>query len=752
MNHRFSNARNIGTGLMAGLATALSALTVHAGTTSVITLVRNGAAQCVIVVPAGNQPIIQSAAEDLQYHLRKMSGAEIAIVNGAPPPDTTTIFLGVAPAGTSDELTAEQIKATWPDGYFIAGSDRAVVLLATRPEGVRNAVYGLLEDYLGCRWFTPGEIGESIPSRTTIEVELPAKLTAVKPGDELRSPWYNGNAVPSDGGQNAEVAAIVKWGLRNRGGGLRGSAKQDWASIFPKELQEKEPGLQAMINGKRAPHGAEGQVCMSYPRATTIAVEYLTRVFTDNPQFDYYSFSPNDNGNYCQCPDCIAMGKTPSERVLRFSNAVADGVNAQFPGKGITILPYAATIEPPTGGIRGAANLYPIICSYSMEQVKPKTDDNPSCKTYRARVAGWMKIVPRAWSYDYFGWYPGPWPLFKKLETEHGWYQSMGFSGLMPEYLDRNLGTDVHMWLSWKLAWDKKARVNYLIEMFYPRYYGPAAQTMRGIYEGFERQMLSVGGWGETKDVARLYPVKLVDESLAGVAQAKRLAASDAIVVARIERDENCLKLLRLFLDADSYAGRYRKSGSAADKGQAVAAGEAYLRLADSLKGTLTAGRTGCLVVKSRLDATNDPGTFFGKPGPFAYEDDLDDGGKVFLQAKSRSGFTVGVYGLYLKANTAGEVVYDMRAGEGLKFKDARLHRMYLSLPEGGHNSVEISRDGGRTWTVAYRDVRMSGDYPEYDLTRQVAGARSFLLKLHVQAGRQDCLAIDNWGIRGDVE
>jgi hypothetical protein len=751
MNNRFPNALKILAGLAACLAAAWSAPEVHAGTTSGTTLVRNGAAQCVIVVPAGKQPIIQPAAEDLQYHLRKMSGAEIPIVKGAAPADTTAILLGVAPAGTSAELSAEQVKATWPDGYFIAGSGREVVLLAARPEGVRNAVYGLLENYLGCHWFTPGEIGESIPSRTTVEAELPPKLTGVKPSYELRNPWYNSNAIPTEGGQNPEAAAIVKWGLRNRGGGLRGYAGQDWVSIFPKELQEKESGLQAMINGNRMPHGADGQVCMSYPRVTAITVEYFTRMFTANPQFDYYTFSPNDNDNYCQCPNCMAMGKTPSERVLRFSNAVAEGVNAKFSGKGITILPYSSTIEPPTSGIRGAVNLYPVICSFSMEQVKPKTDDKPSCETYRARVAGWMKILPRAWSYDYFGWYPGPWPLFKKLEAEQGWYQSMGFSGMMPEYLDRNMGTDVHMWLSWKLAWDKKARVDNLLKMFYPRYYGPAAQTMRSIYEGFERQMLSVGGTGETTDVPRLYPVKLVVDSLAGVAQAKRLAAPDATTVARIERDENCLKLLRLFLDAYSYAGKYRKSGSAADKPRAVAAGEVYLRLADSLKGTLTVGGTSRMVVKLALDAIKDLGTVFAKAGPFTYQDDLNDGGKVF-QAKNRSGFTIGVYGLYLSANTAGEVVYDMRAGEGLKFKDARLHSMYMYLPKGGHNSVEISRDGGQIWTVAYRDVHMSGGNAEYDLTRHIAGAGSFLLKLRARAGRQDCLAIDNWGISGDVE
>ena len=362
-----------------------------------------------------------------------------------------------------------------------------------------------------------------------------------------------------------------------------------------------------------------------------------------------------------------------------------------------------------------------------------------------------MRILPRAWSYDYFGWYPGPWPLFKKLEAEQRWYQSMGFSGILPEYLDRNMGTDVHMWLSWKLAWDKTARVDDLLAMFYPRYYGPAAQKMRGIYEGFERQMLGAGGNGEATDVARLYPLKLVNASLAAVAQAKRLAAPDATTVARIQRDENCLKLLRLFLDTDSYAGKYRRSGSAADKSRTVAAGEAYLRLADSLKGTLTVGGQVALSFSRALDATKDPGTVFAKAGPFTYQDSLNDGGKVF-QAKRRSGFTIGVYGLYLKANTAGEVVYDMRAGEGLKFKDARLYRMYMFLPEGGHNSVEISRDGGQTWTVAYRDVRMADGNAQYDVTQYIAGAGRFLLKLRAQAGRKDGLVIDNWGIAGDVE
>jgi hypothetical protein len=728
---------------------ALAALALLAVPVRAVTLVEDGVARCVIMLPAGVQPLLQPAAEDLQACLRKMSGAEVPIIVGEAPTSVAAVLLGVTRDGAIAALSPEEAESTWPDGYVLASGGRDLALLAGRPEGVRNAVYGLLEDHLGCHWFTPGEIGESIPTRRTVDVVLATGRVSVKPAFELRAPWYNGNAVPYEDGKSVEVAQITKWGIRNRAGGLRGYAGQDWVSPFPKELQEKEPGLQAMLNGKRAPRGAEGQVCMSYPRATEIAVNYLISVFAAHPELEYYTFSPNDNDCYCQCPGCMALGKTPSERVLRFSNAVAEGVAAKCPGKGITILPYSSTIEPPGQGSKGAGNLYPVICSYAMEQVRPKTDALPWCQTYRERVSGWMQILPRAWSYDYIGWYPGPWPLFRKLETEQNWYRSLRFTGLMPEYIDRNMGTDIHMWLTWKLGWDREARLDDLLRAFYPAYYGQAAGTMQGIFEAFERQMLGVGGSGEYMEVPRLYPVALVEEALANVSRVRQLA--DPVLAARLGRDENCLRLLRLFLDAYTFGGQYRRSGNAEDKAKAATACEAYLQLADSLKGTLTVGRTASGFVKAGLDALHDPGTEFTKAGAFIYQDSLDDGGKAF-QAKSRSGYFITTYGLSLTPRAIGEIHYEMRATDALTFKDARLHNMYLALPAEGHNSVEVSRDGGTTWVVAYRDVRMAGGSLDYDLTAQIAGARSFLLKLKVVNGGEECLAIDNWAISGTLE
>ncbi len=116
-----------------------------------------------------------------------------------------------------------------------------MVLLAARPEGVRNGVYGLLEDYLGCHWFTPGEIGESIPSRTTVEVELPAQLTGVKPNYELRRPWYNANALPHDGGQNPKWRPSLSGACATAPAGRMALQLRIGSASFPNSCRSRSP-------------------------------------------------------------------------------------------------------------------------------------------------------------------------------------------------------------------------------------------------------------------------------------------------------------------------------------------------------------------------------------------------------------------------------------------------------------------------------------------------------------------------------
>ena len=134
-----------------------------------------------------------------------------------------------------------------------------------------------------------------------------------------------------------------------------------------------------------------------------------------------------------------------------------------------------------------------------------------------------------------------------------------------------------------------------------------------------------------------------------------------------------------------------------------------------------------------------DPGTVFTKAGEFYYGDNYDDGGNVH-HALRRSGYEVSTYGMNLKPNTTGEFVYEFRAGQGLVFQEPRLVRMAFWLFAGDHNKIEISRDGGKTWATAYKDVYMHTSKAEYDLSKYMAGA-----------DQRNCWGLTIGGLRGII-
>ena len=710
-----------------------------AGKGASVVLVDRGRPACTIVLAAKATGILPKAAKDLQEHLREMSGANVSIVSDPQKAKGVRICLGWRPEGLKlpVEPTPESVR---PDGYLIAIAGGDLVILSPRPEGVRNGVYGLLEDYLGCHWFKPGPIGRHVPKRRTVEVRLPAGYQRVRPTFEYRKPWYNGVAKAFWSREQHRQYDV--WQTRNRAGGLRGSIRHNWRAIFTPSDQRTDPALAPFLHGNRRP--GQGQACMSHPRAAEIAAQYFIRLFRRLPHHDFYSFSQNDGHGWCTCDACKAMGSNNAARMLKLSNAVARRLAEVFPNKGISILPYSGTIEPPKKFIRGHGSLAPVICSIHMEQVKPKTD--PACAEHRRRVERWMTMLPRAWSYDYIGHFPGPWVLFNKVQLEHDYYRSQGFTGIVTEYRGHQLGTDLVMWLALQLAWDSRQRVSGLLDEFYPAYFGAAGPAVRRIYEDFERNMVSVGSGGNPMDVPKLYPAKKVDAALAALNAAKRKVAGDATRIERLERNISWLSLTKRWLKAWDAHTTYRSSAKKADGRKSMAAAKSYLELFSQLKGRLALGRMGQSHVVEMI--SRNPGTYFDRPpGAFSYSDSMDGGGNVRLHAKRCDGFFFGRYGLCLRPRSTGTLVYDMRTGGGLRFKNAQLENMYLYQQPGVRSRIDISVDQGKTWTVISKNRAMSRG--QLDLPPVIANRWQFLLRFTAWSADKEVLILDRWGVRG---
>jgi len=159
-----------------------------------LTLVEDGKPRSVIVIPRDWLRWQKLAADELQYHLRRMSGATVPVVTEdkyKEKPGETLVLVAqgkrvsglgidttelepetliIKAAGNALILVGEdgtqEARLREPDGRDIHPHS----LLALTRTGSLFAVYELLEKQLGCRWVFPGDLGAAVPKRATVTV------------------------------------------------------------------------------------------------------------------------------------------------------------------------------------------------------------------------------------------------------------------------------------------------------------------------------------------------------------------------------------------------------------------------------------------------------------------------------------------------------------------------------------------------------------------------------------------------------
>ncbi len=143
-------------------------------------LVRDGQPVATIVVPDDPLQVVQSAAEELQLHLRLISGAALPIVAAGGDPQGNLILLGAEAAGRAG-VTYGSAPNAWvirrqKDRLYLAGDDSRGPVMMTQTinnyvrRGTLFAVYELLEKQLGVRWLWPGELGTVTPKAASLSL------------------------------------------------------------------------------------------------------------------------------------------------------------------------------------------------------------------------------------------------------------------------------------------------------------------------------------------------------------------------------------------------------------------------------------------------------------------------------------------------------------------------------------------------------------------------------------------------------
>jgi hypothetical protein len=353
------------------------------GYTEEYRLTKDGKADCAVIIGQNAGPVEKHASLELRNYLKKISGTEVAEAVGfdrqsklyplyLATPETCPV---IKEFGLEDKM-----KGLSDEGFVIKADKQGLVIAGKKPVGVLYGAYTFLEDYLGLRWYHPGEDGEYCPKKPSLTV------SAI---DETQNPAMTYRTVtfvacPFNGRYIKEWDWMVRnkmqiymlmptyysadclKDLKERGAMVDlGGHKMFW--LVPEETYFKDhPEYFALINGKRTPYSADpatkagpgcggAQPCTSNPEVVAIAARRIIKYFKEEGG-ESFLIGNNDAGAWCECDKCRAhddpndLRESPvSTRFYKFANAVTEKVLKECPDKKLSAWAYQGFSRAPRG-------------------------------------------------------------------------------------------------------------------------------------------------------------------------------------------------------------------------------------------------------------------------------------------------------------------------------------------------------------------------------------------------------------------
>jgi hypothetical protein len=433
----------------------------------------------------------QKAAEDLQTWLSRMTGAKLTILKESRELNQFSRLISIGQtqllkksglAASAEELSGE--------GYGIDQKGDLLFLWGGRTRGVINAVYALLEEDLGCRWYS--NEATLIPNIKTLKFS--PVLRTYKPALKSRDPfWF--------------VAFDATWSLRNRTNAPSAKVPEEWGGavdydgmfvhtfggLLPeKEYFEKHPEYYMMDDkGIRNTH----QLCTTNPDVIRIVKEKVRKVLKDNPFTELISVSKNDGGGTCLCDKCKSLDdaeETKMASLMVLVNAVAQDIEKDYPNVLISTLAYGETGKIPKT-MRPRKNVSIMLCSDKTGAWRRPFEPSEICEI-GTLVKDWSKVCKRLFIWDYninFSHYLAPMPNMDIMAKNIRFYVANNAEGVMLQANYQTAGSErdwLRSWVAAKLLWNPSLNLYDLMDDFIFGYFGKAAAPIAAYNRLLEKQ------------------------------------------------------------------------------------------------------------------------------------------------------------------------------------------------------------------------------------------------------------------------
>ena len=514
-----------------------------------VKLTENGQALAEIILPAESPWLLHYAAQELQTHLQKLSGAEFALVEKSS--GKLPIYLGEK-AALEAGLSIDGLPG---DGFLISVSKNAIHIAgrdnpSRKPigffhlfydetkRGTLLGVYQFLEKF-GILWVAPHYT--HIPQQAILQ--LPESQERISPSFAHRrgvTGWDFMSVFPDAKEYCQTVNDIYKWALRLRFSNRSmagGSHSQHYLKLknvwqdYPERFMMSSDGTRNF-----------DYLCWTDPAVTELWIKAAETYFSGlgpeaaglkglkpylNSKWPYPFFSedefmvePHDESGStdgrCRCPRCNAFREQhpcpdDSEIIWQVVVAVAERVKEKFPGKFIATTVYPPKMEMPKT-VKIPDNVRVCICTSGPKEVATPNRLESDLELIRnwEGLVGAANLPIRAYQCMVFARrLPGPPETHPHLTDAYLRKIKPLAAGM---FLEMHSLTFTYHWMDTyilaRLMWDQNLSVDDELKAFFAAAYGPAAEPARELFARFEENWIKL--WRQNyPDVRRDGPAAL---------------------------------------------------------------------------------------------------------------------------------------------------------------------------------------------------------------------------------------------------
>jgi len=454
-------------------------------------LARNGKATVEILLPKQPTPQEKAAAAELQKWLNKITGAEFRIIDN--PGRQPVISVGNTDA-MQQQCPQESKSDLGREGYGICPRNGNLYLYGGTQRGPLYAVMSLLEDDLGCRWYTPD--CTVIPHCPDLKFTPQARQE--QPQFDNREAFFH-------------TAINPEWALHNRSnprwfklpkewGGSTNAPENRWNVhtmylLLPNSEMKIHPEFFPMYAGKRMPlNASSNQPCLTSPGIANYLAVKANAVLDRSPEAKIISISQNDANGWCECPNCMEQlkhGYNRTDQLINLVNQVAAKIWEKHPDVVVSTLAYMETFAAPNK-CKPDPRLRIQLCTDRHAFRWPHLAVNQTNIFYPALQA-WHKVGNPIdiWDYnvDFFD-YLKPIANIRTTSENLLIYRANGVRGVMLQGSYSSPGGADAVLKSWvwtKLLWNPNLNWRKLQQDFIKGYFGAAAPDIQSYYDLMEQ-------------------------------------------------------------------------------------------------------------------------------------------------------------------------------------------------------------------------------------------------------------------------